>query len=232
MSVSCVDYFPPHLTVLVNASFWTEPQTTTTQASPGPHRAPHELRRSFEKECTAVLALRRVGSWRCCKAMTSVLVHNYQHSHRQDLVAFVLLISQTNESGSAQPLLTLCPLAPFRVRGTDLPAHSIITWTHSLRITTAFDFILLILRYGDLFSFTHTYVGLARTVYIYTAYDRIFDKIPAKKDCIYTVYIWLTTCRISLRSSSLREPRYPLLRVVSVRWPNQHIRSIAMWSLR
>jgi hypothetical protein len=34
-----------------------------------------------------------------------------------------------------------------------------------------------------------------------------------------------TTYRISLRSSSLREPRYPLLRVVSVRmnWPGQFI---------
>ena len=32
-----------------------------------------------------------------------------------------------------------------------------------------------------------------------------------------------TTYRISLRSSSLREPRYPLLRVVSVgmQWPGQ-----------
>jgi hypothetical protein len=32
-----------------------------------------------------------------------------------------------------------------------------------------------------------------------------------------------TTYRISLRSSSLREPRYPLLRVVSVKmhWPGQ-----------
>jgi hypothetical protein len=35
-----------------------------------------------------------------------------------------------------------------------------------------------------------TWVGLARIVYIYTVYDRVFDDFPAKKYCIYTVYMW------------------------------------------
>jgi hypothetical protein len=36
------------------------------------------------------------------------------------------------------------------------------------------------------------HIGLARTVYIYTIYDRIFDDFPAE-NTVYTpyIYIWL-----------------------------------------
>jgi len=52
--------------------------------------------------------------------------------------------------------------------------------------------IVAIEKYAELVACTdHTYLELARTVYIYTVYDSICGDFPAKQYRTYTVILWL-----------------------------------------